>query len=472
MNQYKRLLSNTFIFAVGTFSSKILVILMLRFYTGMMTTDEMGIADLIIKTTSILYPVVSLSIGQAVIRYGLERRRRKSDVFTIGIITVLCGFVIALPFHPLLGLVHYNTSAGVTGSLLEYQWLIYLYVFTSCTQNVCSQFIRALGYVRLYAIDGIFRTFVTIVLNILYLKVFEWNIFGYVFSIICSDALSTVCLFLIASLWKYIRLRRPNFYLWRSMLAYSLPLVPDAILVYIIGFSDQAFLAAMQDTSVSAIYSIAYRVPTLIALVASIFVDAWQISIVNNNSREEQIRFFSNVGNTYSSIVFIIVSGGIMCAKLAITVLAVPSYYIGWTFIPILALGAGFNCLSSFQKSVYLLEKRTVPSFLSTAFSAVINVVLNALLIPHYGGTGAAAATLISYIALFLYRAIDSRRFMPVRWKKKRLAGTVLLTGVQAALMLLEPPLWLLWQILLCLVVAVRDRRGLRAGGKRLLGRG
>ena len=29
MNQYKRLLSNTFIFAVGTFSSKILVILML-----------------------------------------------------------------------------------------------------------------------------------------------------------------------------------------------------------------------------------------------------------------------------------------------------------------------------------------------------------------------------------------------------------------------------------------------------------
>ena len=41
MNQYKRLLSNTFIFAVGTFSSKILVILMLRFYTGVLTQDEM-----------------------------------------------------------------------------------------------------------------------------------------------------------------------------------------------------------------------------------------------------------------------------------------------------------------------------------------------------------------------------------------------------------------------------------------------
>ena len=254
MNQYKRLLGNTFIFAIGTFSSKILVILMLRFYTGMMTQDEMGVADLIIKTTSILYPVVSLSIGQAVIRYGLERKYYKRSVFTIALVTVLCGFIIALPFHPLLNLIHYNTSAGVTGSLLEYQWIIYLYVLTSCTQNVCSQFIRALGHVRLYAIDGIFRTFVTIMLNILYLKVFRWNILGYVFSIICSDALSTVCLFIIAGLWKYVKLKRLDTHLWRGMLAYSLPLVPDAILVYIIGFSDQVFLASMQDTAVSAIY--------------------------------------------------------------------------------------------------------------------------------------------------------------------------------------------------------------------------
>nr|WP_297174124.1 polysaccharide biosynthesis C-terminal domain-containing protein [uncultured Agathobaculum sp.] len=471
MNQYKRLLSNTVIFAVGTFSSKILVILMLRFYTGMMTTDEMGIADLIIKTTSILYPVVSLSIGQAVIRYGLERGRRKADVFTIGLATVLIGFVIALPFHPLLSFVQYNTSAGAAGSLVEYRWLIYLYVFTSCTQNVCGQFIRALGYVRLYAIDGIFRTLVTILLNILYLTVFDWNIFGYVFSIICADALSTICLFLIAALWKFIRLRRPNFHLWRSMLAYALPLVPDAILVYIIGFSDQAFLAAMQDTSVSAIYSIAYRVPTLIALVASIFVDAWQISIVNDNSRDEQIRFFSNVGNTYSSIVFIIVSGGILSAKATISVLAVPDYYIGWTFIPILALGAGFNCLSSFQKSVYLLEKRTIPSFLSTAFSAGVNIALNAMLIPHYGGTGAAIATLVSYVALFVYRAIDSRRFMPVQWQKMRLTATVLLTTVQAIIMLLEPPLWLLWQVALFVLVFLLNCHALMAGVNKLLHR-
>ena len=141
------------------------------------------------------------------IRDGLEKKNHKTDVFTIGIATVLIGFLVAIPFHPALGLVHYNTSLGASGSLREYAPLIYLYVLTSCTQNVCSQFIRALGFVRLYAVDGIFRTLLTILLNILYLKVFQWNIFGYVFSIICADALSTVCLCLIAGLWKYFKVR-------------------------------------------------------------------------------------------------------------------------------------------------------------------------------------------------------------------------------------------------------------------------
>jgi O-antigen/teichoic acid export membrane protein len=475
MNQYKRLLSNTFIFTIGTFSSKILVVLMLRFYTGILTPDEMGIAELIVKTTSILYPVVSLSIGQAVIRYGLERKQHKADVFTVGLVTILLGFLISLPFHPALKLVHYTVSTGETGTLFPYAWLIYLYVLTSCTQNVCSQFIRALGYVRLYAIDGIFRTLVTILLNILYLKVFEWNIFGYVFSIICADALSTICLFAIAALWKYVKPLRMNLHLWKGMLHYSLPLVPDAIFVFVIGFSSQMFLVSLCDTATSGIYSVAYRVPTLISLVASIFVDAWQLSIVNNNSRTEQIRFFSNVGNTYASIVFIIVSGAIMCSKLAMFILAAPSYYIGWTFIPLLAFGAGFSCLSSFQKSVYLLEKKTLQSFISTAVAAVLNIALNYVFIsPKHcdlGGAGAALAALISYTVLFLYRAIDSRRFMPIRWKVPRLAITVFLILVQGILMRLEVPFWVLWQLILFALVVLLNCRELLQGAKKLLHR-
>lgn len=87
------------------------------------------------------------------------------------------------------------------------------------------------------------------------------------------------------------------------------------------------------------------------------------------------------------------------------------------------------------------------------------------------GGTGAALATLISYVALFLYRAIDSRRFMPVRWKVPRLTLTVILLAVQSVLMLLEPPLWLVWQIALFRAVAALNSREMLLSVKKLLHR-
>ena len=472
MNQYKRLLGNTLIFTIGTFSSKLLVFFMMRFYTGILSPDEFGIADLIIKTTNILYPIVSVSIGQAVIRYGLERSTNKPRVFTTVIITILCGFLISIPVNPIFSFIHLTTSTGSSITMEPYTGLIYLYVLTACLQNCCSQFIRSQGMVKLYAIDGIFRTATTIGFNILYLSVFEWSIFGYVFSVICSDALSTVCLFFIARLWRYIQPKSVTRHGFRSMITYALPLVPAQILVFLIGYISQFMLANMANTAVSGLYTAAYRIPTMITLVASIFIDAWQLSSINDNTREQQITFFSNVGNVFASIVLLIASGAILCSKLAIKILAAPNYYSAWTFVPILALSASFSCLSSFQNSIYTLEKKTFQSFLSTAFTAVINIGANLLLIPRFGGMGAAAAALISYLFLFLYRAVDTRRFLPIQWKQRRMVTTTLLTALQATLMLLEPPLWLLWQLLLFGMVTVINSRELLIGIKKLLRRG
>ena len=84
---------------------------------------------------------------------------------------------------------------------------------------------------------------------------------------------------------------------------------------------------------------------------------------------------------------------------------------------------------------------------------------------------GATISSLVSYFFLFMYRAVDTRRFLPVRWKRRRLTITVVLTFVQAILMLLEPPLWLIWQIILFVLVFLLNCRELLVGVKKLLRR-
>ena len=74
MNKYKRLLSNTVILAVGTFSSKVLVYLLLPLYTLLLTTSEYGTADIINSYTYLLVYVVSLQIEQGVFRILVEKR--------------------------------------------------------------------------------------------------------------------------------------------------------------------------------------------------------------------------------------------------------------------------------------------------------------------------------------------------------------------------------------------------------------
>ena len=61
-HKYKTLLSNTFLISLGTFGSKLLTFVMVRFYTGVLTPADYGTADLIMQTANLLLPLVSLGI--------------------------------------------------------------------------------------------------------------------------------------------------------------------------------------------------------------------------------------------------------------------------------------------------------------------------------------------------------------------------------------------------------------------------
>ena len=57
MDKYKKLISNTVIFAIGTFSSKVLVFLLMPLYTRVLSDAEYGITDLIVQTGNLLLDV-------------------------------------------------------------------------------------------------------------------------------------------------------------------------------------------------------------------------------------------------------------------------------------------------------------------------------------------------------------------------------------------------------------------------------
>ena len=104
--KYTTLVSNTLLFAISNFSSKLLSFFIRPYLSyALDSPDVMGVSSLLQQATNLLIPVVSLGVAYAVIRFGLDKATNKSSVFVNGAATIGLGFVVLLLAMPLVRLI-------------------------------------------------------------------------------------------------------------------------------------------------------------------------------------------------------------------------------------------------------------------------------------------------------------------------------------------------------------------------------
>ena len=186
-NKYQRLAGNTVKLGLGTFGSKVLVFLMVRFYTEYLSPADYGRADLITQTANLLIPLLSLGITDAVFRFVIDEAEGAAGIFTTGFFVLLAGIVLA-------GLLALCGSAE-----LDSAWLIAAFLIASNFHTLPAQFVRAKGEMTCFAVQGLLNTAFVIGLNILFLAVFRLGVTGYVLSTVAADVLTTAYLVLRAN---------------------------------------------------------------------------------------------------------------------------------------------------------------------------------------------------------------------------------------------------------------------------------
>ena len=289
---YRRLLSNTVLFSVSTFGSKILLFLLTPFYTSILTDAEYGVTDLIIQTGNVLIPLVSMGIINAVLRFGLDETTDLKGLFTTGLVVILVGEGVLALCYPLLQSI---------GLLSDYVLLLLLYVLMANLHAVFGAMAQAMGKVRLYAVSGILCTALVVALNILLLSVFRLGIVGYVLSNVIADGVVALVLFGALGLWRYFQPAAVGWGLVRQMFRYCLPLIPATVCSWIINISDRYFISFLIGPDVSGLYAVGNKVASILLILSGIFTSAWQLSIVSERSKAEQERFFSNVFSVYEA---------------------------------------------------------------------------------------------------------------------------------------------------------------------------
>ncbi len=447
MDKYKKLMSNTMIFAIGQFGAKLLSFFLVRLYTAALTQTEYGKADLLYQTLNVLVPIVTFSMSDAVIRFGLDKGYDKRKVYTNANVMTLIGmtvFALTTPFFERTTFYH------------GYTMLLYVYCFFSCFRMMASQYVRTKGMVKLFALDGIFATLTQFLCNLLFMLVFKLGITGYVLSFIVSDLISLIGLAVFGKLSSSFDTRFINTKLMKEMLRYSAPLIPTYLLWWITSASDRWFVIKMVGEDADGVYAVAYKLPTLLMMVTTMFYQAWQMSSIEEKDSRTIGNFYKKVYSAYSAVMFTAAAFLMAFAFPLTDILTTGDSYLSASLYTVILVEAMvFQCMCQFLSSIYSVRKKSVNSAWTAFIAAAVNVLLNFLLIPKYQVYGAAVATASSYFACFAVRIFDARRFIPFRVNYGKLGLNILLMTVMCIVCVKKPAFYILWMVILLVLITV-----------------
>lgn len=397
-NKTKYLLKNTGILTISNFATKIISFLLVPLYTEILSTFEYGSYDLITASVGFIFPILSLNIVDAIMRFSLDSSQSKNDIGKIGLIYVLRSNIIVS--FAILALYLFD----VFPALNEIYGLAILYYFFSSFYTYLIQFAKGCENVKTLGISGVLGTIIIIIFNIIFLVVLKLGIMGMFWASIITQAINCGYLGVKLSLFTRIKEGKYNRDLEKQMLLYCIPLIATTLGWWINNASDKYIVAFYLGASANGILAISYKLPTIINTLQSIFIQAWQISAIKEYGTEDASGFY---GNVFSKINLM------MCASCSwLIILAIPiakllfakDFFDAWRYSPFLIISSVMNSASGLLGPILSARKNSKALALSAVYGATANIVLNIILVYYLGIQGATIATLISSFIIFIVR--------------------------------------------------------------------
>jgi O-antigen/teichoic acid export membrane protein len=199
-----------------------------------------------------------------------------------------------------------------------------------------------------------------------------------------------------------------NLQYWKYCLALTVPLIFHGLGGLILSQSDRIMLQRFSGEMSVGIYSVAYTLAAVVSIIWGAFNTTW-IPFYYEDKKNNVTEAILLRTKNYTIVFTIITIGFILLSPEVFKLMAPSNYWSGIQLVPLVAVAYYFNFLYAFPANFEFYNERTKWISLGTVCVAIINVVLNFLFIPQYGGIGAATATLISFFLLFVFHEIVAR---------------------------------------------------------------
>lgn len=391
----------SFWFMVCSIIQKGIAFFVVPIYTRMLTTSEYGTYSVFLSWTSIFYIFATLNMSAGVFNNGMLKYEDRRNVFTSSIqglsslICLLCTMVL-LAFH--------DFFSNVLGLNLFIIVLMMIQIFFQAPYNYWTAKYRFEFKYRpivattlvLAAIIPLFSIFLMFVMKDRISGIIIGNVLGY-------SIVGTVALF------HNIKSGR-SFYdkgMWLYCLRFNVPLIPHYLSYVVLGQADRVMINLICGASDAGIYALAYQISLVINIVTAA-IDGSFNPWTYQKLKEGAIKSVKKVSNYLIGLFAVGVLGLILIAPEVIAFAAPDEYSAAKWVVPPVVCGCYYLFIAGTFMRVEFYHENNKVIMIASAFTAFLNVGLNALFIPKFGFIAAAYTTLVSYIlfALFHYTAM------------------------------------------------------------------
>ncbi|MEN2413836.1 lipopolysaccharide biosynthesis protein [Flavobacterium mesophilum] len=401
MSKFKELGKNTVLVFVGNIGSKMIAFLMLPFYTKWLSVEDYGTSDNALIYVNLLIGIFTLSISESIFIFPKDQEfSKQKQFFSSGFIgSLILLFVTAFLLY---GTKEILIEQKILKSITDNMEYIYLLIVSLFLQTFLQQFARSINKILVYAISGVVLTLLTAFFSIV--LVHKFGLKGFFIAQILSYFISAIYAFMHSKSYKYFSFNALSFDRYKEMAKYSVPLIPNAIMWWLVGSLNRPIMEEYLGMHAIGLFAVAYKFPSLINVLFSVFMVSWQISVIEEYKKENYEKFYNQV----LKLVFIFL--GICVITLSalgksLTALVTDVKFLdAWLYIPILSLASLFSSISGFVGANFSATRESKYYFYSSVWGAVIAVIFNFLLIPLWGLYGAVISTGLSHFVMMLSR--------------------------------------------------------------------
>lgn len=413
------LIKNSLIYSLGNLIPKAVTFLLLPVYTFYLTPSQYGIVNSMQVFSSALMVLLTFGLERSLYRLFYEFKSEEERKVFLGTVTISLYSISTLIIIVLF--LSKNAIGNIYKSISFHPYFFYaiLSSYFSISLLIPKIYLQIKEKATNFIIISL-SNFVLQTLSILFFVVIKkQEAAGMLKGMVLSHGLMFP--FLIYFNLKIIKLKF-NYSILKKVLAYSLPLIPSLISAWVINLSDRVFLERYFSTDVVGIYTLGYKISSLVQLIATALLMAYNPYFFKLANSEDQTNAKKNLYLAHNYyIIFLLFIGFtiVFLSKDLIILIINEKYEAAIKYIPIISASYFFMQLASLQNLAYYQKKKTFALMWVTLASSVFNIFLNFILIPKYGASGAAYATLLTQLFFFIIQYIKSQQyyFIPYNWK-------------------------------------------------------